>query len=150
MTNNRIMSDPIIIESQFEADRDVIWKAISDHGEMVQWFFEDIPDFRAEAGFETSFNVSAEQRDYFHLWKITEAVPGKKIVFDWRYKDVPGEGVVTFQLIDVPNSDRVKLHVINEGLETFPNDVPEFTEESCVGGWNYFINEELKLFLDSR
>ena len=148
MIDNSTTSDPIIVESQFDVDRDVLWKAISEHGMMVQWFFEEIPDFRPEVGFETSFNIAAVERDYFHLWKITEVVSGKKIVYDWQYKDVPGQGVVTFQLIDVPGSDRVKLQVTNEGLDSFPNEVPEFTVESCVGGWNYFINERLKSFLE--
>jgi hypothetical protein len=37
-----------------------------------------------------------------------------------------------------------------EVLEDFPDDIPEFRRESCIGGWNYFINHRLKEYLDKK
>lgn len=45
-----------------------------------QWFFETMEDFAPEPGFETQFNMRAEDKDYPHLWKVTEVVPGKKLL----------------------------------------------------------------------
>jgi hypothetical protein len=34
--------------------------------------------------------------------------------------------------------------------EDYPSDVPEFKRESCIGGWNYFLGEMLKGFLEKK
>ena len=34
-------------------------------------------------------------------------------------------------------------------IEDFPEDIPEFSRESCNKGWEYFIQNRLKVFLDS-
>ena len=36
---------PIIIEKTIEVPKDQLWKALTDPGQMRQWFFENIPDF---------------------------------------------------------------------------------------------------------
>lgn len=40
------------------------------------------------------------------------------------------------------------LRLVNEGLETFPRDIPECSSESCEAGWKYFIRQNLKKFLE--
>lgn len=139
--------EPIVVEQSFGDSKETVWKAITEHEQMVRWFFDDIPDFRAEVGFETQFNINAGERDFNHLWKITEAVPNQKLVYDWRYEDYPGAGIVTFELFDEGNGSR--LRVTAEGSETFPQDVPEFRRESGVAGWQYFIQGNLKDYLES-
>jgi hypothetical protein len=52
---------------------------------------------------------------------------------------------VTFELVDA--GDEVKLVVTHEVLESFPDDIPEFTRENCQGGWEYFIHRSLQDFL---
>ena len=46
---------------------------------MIKWFFDNIPEFKPEVGFETQFNVNTGERDFHHVWTITEAIPGQKI-----------------------------------------------------------------------
>lgn len=140
------LSKPIAVEQAFDVPAERVWDAITDHKQMIQWFFQDIPDFRPEVGFHTQFNVNTGERDFFHLWTITEVVPGQKIVYDWRYKDYPGIGTVSFEVFS--NGRGSKLRVTTLGLETFPRDIPEFSRESCEGGWNYFIQGNLKRFLE--
>ena len=140
-------SQPIIVEQAFDVSKETVWKAITDHEQMLKWFFDGIPEFKAEDGFETQFNVNAGERDFHHLWKITEATPGQKIVYDWRYRDYPGVGKVTFEVLEQPKGSL--LRVTNEIIEPFPQDILEFAPESCEGGWKYFIQGNLKKYLDA-
>ena len=75
-------SEPIIVEQVFAVSKDRLWSAITDRDQMVQWFFDNIPEFKPEAGFSTEFTISVEDRNYHHLWTITEAIPGQKVVYD--------------------------------------------------------------------
>ena len=72
-------------------------------------------------------------------------VPGQTIVYHWSYEGIPGEGLVTFDMEDHGSSSL--LRVTNEGLDTFPQEIPEFSVESCMNGWMYFINQRLKGYL---
>ena len=138
----------IVVEQAFEASPEAVWGAITERKQMIQWFFDNIPEFKADVGFETRFTVETGQRRFTHLWRITEVVPGRKIVYDWRYAEYSGVGTVSFEVLDEGPGTRVR--VTNEGLESFPPEVPEFAPESCEGGWKYFIQGNLKNFLDQR
>ena len=139
-------TEPIIVEQTFDVPSESLWQAISDHSQMIQWFFDNIPDFQPEAGFKTEFNIRAGDRDFHHLWTIIESVPGQKLVYDWRYKDLPGVGIVTFEVSSQGNGSR--LRVTNDGLESFPTDIPEFSRDSCQAGWEYFIQGNLQDYLN--
>ena len=137
---------PIVIEQLFNQNIEAVWNAITQLKQMKQWFFENIPSFKAEVGFKTQFNVQAPSSDFLHCWKIMEVIPNKKIVYRWKYENIAGEGAVTFELFEENN--QTKLVLTNEGLESFLKEIPEFSRESCVGGWNYFIKQRLKEYLN--
>jgi uncharacterized protein YndB with AHSA1/START domain len=137
--------DPIVVEQTFDAPLAVVWKALTDQGQMRQWFFEAMTDFRPETGFETQFNVRCENRDYLHIWKVTDVVPGEKIAYGWRYAGYRGDSTVVWELSKTPNG--TKLSLTHQGHETFPQDDPAFSWESCRAGWEYFVRESLKAFL---
>ena len=138
-------SDPIIVEQAFDVSQESLWQAITQHPQMIKWFFDNIPAFEPVEGFKTEFTVSTGERDFLHLWTIIESIPGSKIVYDWRYKDLPGVGKVTFEVFS--EGDGSRLRVTNEGLESFPHEIPEFSRESCVGGWKYFVQGNLQDYL---
>ncbi len=50
---------------------------------MHQWYFDNIPEFNPEVGFETKFNIRNEERNFLHMWKITEMTTNKKIKYTW-------------------------------------------------------------------
>ncbi len=113
---------------------------------MTQWFFENIKNFEPTVNFETQFVVRNEDRIFTHLWKVTEVIPGKKITYNWKYKEYAGDSFVTFELSKKSNKTELKLtHTVTE---EFQDDIPEFSRESCLGGWNYFIGESLNNYLD--
>ncbi|MDP2088710.1 MAG: SRPBCC domain-containing protein [Flavobacteriaceae bacterium] len=142
-TNKR----PIIVEQIFNQKIETVWNAITQLDQMKQWFFENIPSFKPAVGFETQFNVQAPSNVFLHCWKIVEVILNKKIVYNWKYENISGEGTVTFELFEENN--QTKLELTNEGLETFPKDIPEFTRESCMTGWDYFIKKRLKEYLNN-
>lgn len=136
---------PIIVEETFEKDLQSVWNAITDVDQMRKWFFENIPDFKPVVGFETEFNVNAGERNFLHLWKITKVVPLKLVEYNWRYGGYSGDSYVTFLIERENDLTRLKLtHIV---AEDFPDEIPEFTRDSCIGGWKYFINQRLKQYL---
>ena len=136
-------SKPVIVEETYNAPIEKVWNAITDSSEMKQWFFPEMEDFKPEVGFETQFNVHANGNDYLHIWKVTEVIPFKKIVYNWTYKDYAGDSYVTWELSTENN--KTKLRLSHTGIETFPKDNPDFTRESCTGGWTYFYAKDLKI-----
>lgn len=139
---------PVIVEQTFDSSSDVVWNSITEIEQMRQWFFEDIPSFEPEVGFETQFKVKSQDRSFLHMWRVTEVVPHKKITYDWKYEGYPGDSTVVFELFE--QDDSTKLRLTHRVKESFPEDIPEFTRESCVEGWTFFIQKSLKAYLGKR
>ena len=143
----KTIEPPVIVEETFKSSQANVWLAITRPGRMVKWYFDNIPDFKPEVGFETAFNVQNEGRDFLHQWKVTEVIPNKKIAYNWTYKDYDGEAIVSFELSH--DGKFTKLVLTNTVLKDFDDNIPEFRRESCVGGWEYFIKGRLKDYLKS-
>lgn len=139
---------PIVVVSRINAPVSNVWKAISELPLMKKWYFDAIPAFKAEVGFETSFQVHNEGRTFTHEWKIVNVVPEKQISYKWKYKEYPGDSIVHFYLESKGESTLITVKAIV--LEDFPDEIPEFRRESCEGGWTYFIPGRLKSFLEKR
>ena len=137
---------PIIIEELFNVPAKTVWDAITDIHKMRQWFFENIEDFKPEIGFKTQFNVQSENSNFIHLWTITEVEPFKKITYNWKYKNFEGDSLVHFELFEAKNNTLLRL--TTQIIEDFSTNIPEFKRESCIEGWNYFIKQNLKNFLE--
>ena len=138
-------TEPLAIEKVFNAPVSRVWKAITNKDEMKQWYL-DIKEFKPEVGFEFQFYGGSEEKQYLHLCKILEVIPGKKIVYSWKYKDYPGESIVTFELLSEGDNTRVKL--THAGLESFPQDSPDFAKDSFAAGWNEIIGTSLKAYVE--
>jgi len=139
---------PIMVEQTFHAPLDIVWKSITELDLMKEWYFENIPAFKAEVGFETQFTIENEGRVFPHMWKVTEVVPGRKIVYTWRFDGYEGDSYVEFELFD--QGDATKLRVSAIVTEDFPDGIPELTRESCRAGWEYFIQQRLKSHLEKQ
>lgn len=139
--------EPITVQETFTATVDKVWKAITEVKEMRLWFFDNIESFKPEIGFQTQFLVRVEDRKYTHRWKVIEVIPDKKISYTWSYKEYAGDAFVTFELLEKQKEVTLKLSLTI--TEDFPSDIPEFTRDSCQQGWNYFIGERLKEYLEN-
>ncbi|WP_298315813.1 SRPBCC domain-containing protein [uncultured Aquimarina sp.] len=139
--------EPITVQETFTATVDKVWKAITEVKEMRLWFFDNIESFKPEIGFQTQFLVRVENRKYTHRWKVIEVIPDKKISYTWSYKEYTGDAFVTFELLEKQKEITLKLSLTI--TEDFPSDIPEFTRDSCQQGWNYFIGERLREYLEN-
>jgi len=142
------VNEPIIVEQTFNFPIEKVWKAITNIDQMKCWFFNNIEDFKPEVGFKTQFNVTNENRNFLHLWQILEVDPLKKIVYNWKYDGYEGDSFVHFELFEIKNS--TTLRVTSVVIEAFPTNIPEFEAESCRQGWNYFIKDRLKNFIENN
>jgi uncharacterized protein YndB with AHSA1/START domain len=137
-------TEPFVIERVLNASPERVWQAISDREKMKQWYF-DLAEFKAEPGFEFSFEGGPDDRKYMHLCKVTEVVPGKKLTYSWRYEGYEGNSFVTFELFDEGKQTRIKL--THAGLETFPKH-PDFARSNFEDGWTDLIGNFLKNFVE--
>ena len=137
---------PIVVEQSFNATIDTVWRSITELDQMKQWYFENIPSFKPEVGFETSFNVRSGERNFMHRWRVTEVVPLKRISYDWKYDSYPGDSYVVFELSEQGGVTTLRLTATVS--EDFPDDIPEFKRESCIAGWQYFIKDRLKQYIE--
>ena len=143
----KITDPPVIVEQLFNKTVNLVWKAITELDQMLLWYFDTIPDFKAEVGFTTQFNVKAPSRDFLHIWEVTEVIPQKKITYNWTFKDYDGSGDVTFELFE--QNSQTLLRLTNIVIEDFDDAIPEFRRESCLAGWNYFIKDRLVSFINN-
>jgi uncharacterized protein YndB with AHSA1/START domain len=137
--------EPFVIERIYNATVSKVWKAITDKDQMKQWYF-DIAEFKAEPGFEFQFEAGNKDKMYVHLCKIVEVVKHRKLSYSWRYKGYEGNSIVTFELF--AEGDNTRLKLTHEGLETFPQDKPDFKKESFAAGWTQIIGSSLKDFVE--
>jgi uncharacterized protein YndB with AHSA1/START domain len=135
----------VIVERTFDAPVATVWKAITDKDQMKQWFFETLDSFKAEVGFQTIVTVRHNEKVYPHVWNVVEVVPEKKLAFEWSYTNYQGNSLVTMELFEEKNKTRLRL--THDGLDTFPQDDPDFARTSFNAGWNALIGERLKEFL---
>jgi uncharacterized protein YndB with AHSA1/START domain len=140
-------AEPFIIERVYNAPVDKVWKAITNQQDMKQWYF-DIPDFKAEVGFEFQFEGGNEDRTYLHLCKITEVIKERKLSYSWRYDGYEGVSFVSFELF--PEGDKTRLKLTHAGLETFPMNNPDFAKSNFVAGWTEIIGSMLKTYVENK
>ena len=138
-------NEPFVIERTYDAPVEKVWNALTDNEQMKQWYFK-IAAFKPEVGFEFTFDGGSKEKTYTHLCKVLEVIPNKKLSYSWRYKDYEGNSVVTFELFD--EGDKTRLKLTHTGLETFPKNNKDFTEESFAKGWTYITGTSLKNFLE--
>jgi uncharacterized protein YndB with AHSA1/START domain len=146
MTTKNQLAEAVVIERTFAAPIARVWKALTDVGEMKQWYF-DLDEFKPEVGFAFEFTVEHKGMTYHHLCKITEVIPQRKLAYTWRYKGHEGNSLVTFELFVDGNKTRLKL--THEGLETFPK-TPLFARKNFMEGWTQIIGASLKDFVEKQ
>ena len=130
----QLAKTPVIIERTFNAPIETVWKAITNIDDMKQWYMPALESFKPEVGFETQFSIRHNEKDFVHLWKVTEVAPGKKITYDWKFAGNPGNSSVTFELFS--EGEKTKLKLTHKGLETFlPESSPDLARGNFLMGW---------------
>jgi len=139
-------AQPIVMERVLNAPVTKVWNAITDKNEMKSWYF-DLAEFKAEVGFQFQFLGGPDPNaPYRHLCEITEVVPNKKLTYSWRYDGYAGNSFVTFELFE--QGDKTLLKLTHTGLETFPEQNPDFAKKNFMEGWAHIIHTSLKDYLE--
>ena len=146
MTTKNHLAEAVVIERTFNAPITRVWKALTDVDQMREGYFNR-KEFRAEVGFEFEFTVEHEGNTYHHLCRVTEVVPQKKLAYTWRYKDAPGNSLVTFELS--PDGNKTRLKLTHTGIDTFPK-TPAYARKNFEAGWTAIIGTELKQFVERK
>jgi len=143
----QLIDGVIVIERNYNAPIEKVWRAITDRNEMKKWYF-DLSEFIPEAGFEFQFYGEGKQGERFlHLCKVTEVINGKKLTYSWRYDGYEGNSFVTFELFEQGNKTKLKL--THKGLESFPATAHnDFAKENFMEGWTHIIGTGLKEYVE--
>lgn len=136
----------VTLSRVFDAPIANVWRALTHNDEMKEWFFE-LEDFKPEVGFEFQFLAEDEGMKYDHRCKITEVIPGKKLVYSWRYEGYEGNSLVSIELF--AEGQKTRLELTHSGLETFPK-IPAFGRTNFEQGWTMIIGENLKKFVETN
>jgi uncharacterized protein YndB with AHSA1/START domain len=140
--------EPFVIEQTYNAPVEKVWQAITDNDQMKQWYFK-LEEFKPEVGFEFEFTGgSKDGPKYTHVCKVTEVIPGRKLTHTWKYKDYEGDSSVTWELF--PEGDKTRLRLTHVGLETFPQNNPDFEKTSFSKGWTFITGTSLKNFVEKN
>jgi uncharacterized protein YndB with AHSA1/START domain len=140
-------TEPVIKEVLLNVPVSKVWKAITNKQDMSHWCFDLLTEFKPEKGFEFQFKGKGEKGQlYLHLCKVTEAIPGKKLSYSWRYKDYLGNSLVTFELFE--EGEKTRLRLTHEGIESFGKDNPDLAKESFDKGWSEILGKSLKEYLE--
>ena len=145
-SNLAAKDEPLVVERTFDAPVDLVWKALTDTDDIKHWSF-DIREFEPRAGFEFQFYGGDGKTQYLHRCKVTEAVPGKRLAYTWRYEGYAGDSLVTFELL--AEGKRTRARLTHTGLETFPK-IAAFARKNFSAGWAEIVGSSLKTFVETR
>lgn len=138
----------VIVERSFNASKKEIWRALTEKELMKQWYF-NLEEFKPTIGFKFEFTGGHEEGiQYKHLCEITEVIPERKLTYSWRYEGYEGVSYVTFELFDDGKNTLLKL--THTGIDTFPNNIPDFAIDNFEEGWNQLINTSLKKMIENK
>lgn len=139
---------PFVIERVYAAPLELVWKAISNKEEMQKWYFPDLDKYKPEVGAGFEFYAGKDGKQYLHQCKVTEVIENKKISYTWKYDHFEGNSLVTFELFSEGNKTKIRL--THGGLESFNTTNPDFAKESFAKGWEYFIGDKLRTFVENQ
>jgi uncharacterized protein YndB with AHSA1/START domain len=145
-SNLATKDEALVIERTFDAPVALVWKALTDKDDIKHWSF-DIREFEPRVGFEFQFYGGDKKTQYLHHCRVTEAVPGKRLAYTWRYEGYAGDSLVTFELF--AEGKKTRLRLTHEGLDTFPR-LPAFAKTNFSAGWTEIVGSNLKNFVETR
>jgi len=100
---------PIIVSETYPVKVQTVWSALTELYKLREWFFEDIPEYKAEVGFETTFDIQATSHLFPHHWTVTEVIENKRLATKWDFTGFEGQSLVTFDLEDLEGSTKLTV-----------------------------------------
>ncbi|MDP2236266.1 MAG: SRPBCC family protein [Bacteroidales bacterium] len=130
----------------FDNPIEEVWTALSDEKALKKWFFP-VRDYKFEVGKEFWFYENEDSSNYLHRCRFTEIIPDKLIAYSWEHPShSKGKSLVTWEFEQQGNQTRLTL--THTGLETFADAGDDFKPENFQFGWDNFVHDVLRLFLN--
>lgn len=126
----------LTVKRVIDADRETIFKALTDQNIMQKWFYAGPDGWSATVkndpavGGAYRIDMHGDSETYSHEGEYTEIVPNSKLVFTWNSKAVR-DTVVTITLTEVDGGTEVKLT-----HEFMPN---EEMKKNHTEGWQQIL-----------
>lgn len=104
----------LTVKRTINADKETIFKALTDEKIMEKWFFAGPEGWsatvksKAKVGEEYKIDMHGENDTYTHTGTFKEVIPNDKIVFTWNSKSVQ-DTLVTITLTEQNGGTEVKL-----------------------------------------
>ena len=124
------MSTPLVINRDFDAPIDRLWRMLTETESMKEWYFAQVQPFEPIVGF--AFVFSDDGSAYQKEWTVTQVVEGQKLAHTWAYAGYRGRPEVAFELFG--EGDKTRLRITHTGLETFPRDAHFARQQFEWGG----------------
>ena len=137
---------PIKLFYAYNTDPKRLWACLTERDAMVAWFFDNIPEFEAREGFSTQFPVYSGDRLFTHCWEVQEVRIEEYIRYSWSYLEYGGMASVAYRIVQQEGGCKLVFKMFIE--EDFDGGIEEFKLESCIAGWNYFLRQSLKDYLE--
>lgn len=123
----------LTVSRTINADKETIFKALTDQKVMQKWFFAG-PDgwsatvkSKAKVGEEYKIDMHGENDTYMHTGIYKEVIPNEKIVFTWNSQAVQ-DTLVTITLNEKNGETEVKLvHEFMPNKEMIENHTQGWT-----------------------
>jgi uncharacterized protein YndB with AHSA1/START domain len=139
------MDTPFALEHVYDAPIEKVRQALTNEGEMREWYFPQLEKFEPIEGFE--FQFKDDGSDYKKKWTVTRVVDGKLLAHSWIYKGYPGSSEVIFELF--AQGEKTRLKLAHTGLASFPHDA-HFARHRFEEGWDRIIGSNLKKHLEKH
>jgi len=138
--------DTVTTTQVYKNSLEEVWRALSDEQAVQKWFFP-VRNYQFEVGSAFTFHESEDSQKFLHKCRFTEIVPMKRIAYSWEYPEYSkGSSAVTWELEPLGASTKVTL--THSGLETFADAGDEFKPENFQFGWDHFVHDVLRLYLN--
>ncbi len=143
------LAGTVIVERTFDAPIGRVWDAITNNDAMQKWYFK-LPEFRAEVGFKFEFEgIKPNKGTVLHKCRVTEVIPGQKLVYTWGYEEYKGISTVAIELF--AKGKQTKLRLTHSGLDSFiVNNDPALDARNFAAGWTDIIGRSLKEYVETR
>ncbi len=137
--------DKIVVEAVFDVSSEKVWEAITNPEIMKIWYF-DISNFKLEQGNVFTFYESGGNA-YFHQCELLSFEQGKLLQHTWTHpQQSKGSSVVAWK-IEPQGDEKTKVTLTHEGVESFADAGPNFSQANFEMGWNAIVKTSLRNYL---
>lgn len=141
-----ITDKSLTIETIINSTPAELWKLITDPEEMKNWYF-NIPEFKPVVGASFTFKGTGKGEEFVHKCVVKDVVPLLRITYSWAYENYPGKSELSI-ILSSWTKKRTRVTVNHKGIDSFPQDHPDFARKSFENGWNHLLNESLKPYAE--